>query len=320
MHSIIFGWRHVLGCSICLLNLWPEGLAARIFAKWGLIAATMCAADFATRKFGSPLNRTTNAMPYPVWVSPEMQIPIKDRYVAAQFGATAMSVYSLDDGYLAFIPLIGIQSAAFCMTLVRKHKMSAAGYHLIYSASLALSGPWTLVWKSVFFGSKGHHGIALAAGLFVVMPLRLYCKKIPKELLWLLGVTLIETGYQMQGQKPVTARGAAVVSLLFVWYVAPYSILIAGPDSRLVRWSRKLHFFALYTARQNDGVKHVESRSTSSLEGKGDDMKDQGKENTSPEEKMSSISEISHSRTPATSAHMRDGANRSNRESWNESS
>ena len=97
-----------------------------------------------------------------------MQIPIKDRYVAAQFAATAMATYSRDDGYTAFIPLIGIQSAAFCMTLVRKHKLSEAGYHLIYSFSLALAGPWTLLYWDLTRGND-HFGLAVIVAMMVVI-------------------------------------------------------------------------------------------------------------------------------------------------------
>ena len=328
MHSIIFGLRHVLGCSACMLNLWPKDFAARIAAKWVFIAAAMCAADFATRKLGSSTHRTTNAMPYPASVPADMQLPIKDRYVFAQFGATAMSVYSRDDGYAAFIPLIGIQSSAFCMTLVRKHKLSARGYHLIYSASLVLAGPWTLMWKYVILRDPDHHGPALLAGMFVVMPMRLYCRKIPKELLWLLGVAIIETVYDKSGgfvparypwtplrllthgfyDKLYYAGDAAFTLFLLVWYMAPYSILISGPDSRLVRWSRKLHFFSLYTASQNTGVKYEE--------GKQDHANDEGKENWSLDRNMSNFSEISHSQTQtvSTQIHMRDTSNKVNRE------
>jgi hypothetical protein len=292
MHSIIFAWRHVLGAIACALNLWPKGLAARIGAKWMLIVATTCAADVATRKLGSSTQRTTNAMPYPPWVSPQMQIPIKDRYVAAQFAATAMSVYSRDDGYVAFIPLVGIQSAAFCMTLVRKHKLSPRGYHSIYSAALVLAGPWTLLWSDLTCGDRGTHFLAVFVAMAVVMPLRLYCRTIPKELLWLFGVILIETGLHAFALSTSPSIVLPIDDVLFhflfvglkvswfVWYVAPYSILVFGPDSRVVDWSRRIIFSALYTASQNTEVKH--RLSVSSEKDEKGYVKNQDKENTRP--------------------------------------
>jgi len=310
MHSIIFAWRHVLGHTACALNLWPTSLTVRICAKWGLITSVTCAADLATRQFGSSTQRTTNAMPYPEWVSPQMQIPIKDRYVAAQFAATAMAVYSRDDGYIAFIPLIGIQSAAFCMTLVRKHLLPARGYHLIYSFALVLAGPWTLLWRDLTCGASGTHGLAVGIAMVVVMPLRLYCRKIPKELLWLLGVILIETSHQMDAfwNSPSIALPTDAVLLpflavvlklsWFVWYVAPYSILVFGPDSRAVRWSRRIIFSAFYTASQNTEVKH--RLSVSSDKGEEGYVKNQEKENRRPATDILNNNETSHHYTQSS--------------------
>lgn len=304
MHSILYGWRHVLACSASILNLWPTGLIARIALKWAFIASTMVAADFITQKLGSPTERTTNAMPYPSWVPQEIRTAIKDRYVAAQFAATAMCLYDRDDGFVAFIPLIGIQSAAFCMTLVRKGLLTSRGYHLIYSAALVLAGPWTLVWKGIFFGSTGRHGLAVFVAMFVMMPLRLNCPKIAKTLLWLLGVILIETVYHTWGGTPATTWGNLLTMALLVWYVAPYSILILGPESRLVRWSRKLNLLAFYTALHNVGVKS----STLSLEGihhKHNQVGDQGKESASPDDEMAKICKDSHSQMTAIPARVR---------------
>jgi hypothetical protein len=304
MHSIIFAWRHVLGTSATVLGLWPEGLAARIAAKYGLVLATTAAADFATKKLGNAALRTTNAMPYPDWVSAEMQIPIKDRYVAAQFAATAMSTYSRDDGYTAFIPLIGIQSAAFCMTLVRKHKLSEAGYHMIYSFSLALAGPWTLLYWDLTRGND-HFGLGVIVAMMVVMPLRLNCRKLPKELLWLVGVIIIELLFfltrDMQlnfktlmaspaspgdapKSPPVVMKALGVLLKLgfFGWYVAPYSILVCGPESLLVRVVYRLGGFAAMYKRT-----HNEKRSKA----EPDSVKDRETENTSPDTKMTENNE-----------------------------
>ena len=259
MHSIIFAWRHVLGTFATVLNLWPSGLAARIAAKYGLVLATMSAADLATRKLGNAAKRTTNAMPYPDWLSAEMRLPIKDRYVSAQFAATAMATYSRDDGYTAFIPLIGIQSAAFCMTLIRKRKMTARGLHLIYFFSLLLAGPWTLLYWALT-REDDHFGYAAIIGMGLVMRLRLQAPiRIPKELLWLLGVILLETGFFLSRDvSPVdvvsspflsvvmNAVGVVqklgmillsplVIFVIFCQYSAPFSILVFGPDSVVVR-------------------------------------------------------------------------------------
>lgn len=213
-----------------------------------------------------------------------------------------MAVYSRDDGYVAFIPLIGIQSAAFCMTLVRKHKLSPRGYHTIYSLALAFAGPWTLLWcdltggHALEGGERGTHGLAVIIAMVVVMPLRLYCRTIPKELLWFLGVVLIETClYAFSLSSSVSTSPSIVLPIddvllhfltlglklsWFVWYVAPYSILVFGPDSRAVQWSRRIIFSSLYTARQNTEVKHSVSVSTEKDEKVY--VKNQDKENTRP--------------------------------------
>ena len=54
------------------------------------------------------------------------------------------------------------------MTLVRKHKLSEAGYHMIYSFFLALAGPWTLLYWDLTRGND-HFGLGVIVAMMVVI-------------------------------------------------------------------------------------------------------------------------------------------------------
>ena len=137
LHSITFAMRHVIATTLILSNAWPEQKLLNGSMKLGLIILTIQCASWITEKFGDHEKRTTNSMPYPGWITQDMQKGIKDMYTRAQFGATKAIV--LGDSTLSFFPLLGIQMAPLLMTLVRKGKISSITYHRIYALSLFAS-------------------------------------------------------------------------------------------------------------------------------------------------------------------------------------
>jgi hypothetical protein len=153
LHSILFSCRHVLFTLITLLELWPtqsqtfSGEAGRsnkgiaiifeCFIKYLIIIGVIKVAAVITEKYGDKEERTTNAMPYPGYLTEYEKTRIKCEYAKKQFGATIFAVFSGDlASSLNFAPLYAIQSAPFMMTLIRKGKCETVHYHRVYSATL----------------------------------------------------------------------------------------------------------------------------------------------------------------------------------------
>jgi hypothetical protein len=155
LHSILFSCRHVLFTLITLLELWPtqsqafygisgwtkgeKGIAIMLESviKYLMIIGVIKVAAVITEKYGDKELRTTNAMPYPVYLTEYEKTRIKCEYAKKQFGATIFAVFSGElASSLNFAPLYAIQSAPFMMTLIRKGKCETIHYHRVYSATL----------------------------------------------------------------------------------------------------------------------------------------------------------------------------------------
>jgi len=146
LHSILFSCRHVLLTLITLLELWPtqsrafsKGIAIILESviKYLMIIGFIKVAAVITEKYGDKEVRTTNAMPYPGYLTEYEKTRIKCEYAKKQFGATIFAVFSGElASSLNFAPLYAIQSAPFMMTLIRKGKCETVHYHRVYSAML----------------------------------------------------------------------------------------------------------------------------------------------------------------------------------------
>ena len=134
LHSITFAMRHVLATILTIHNLWPDGLVVNAIARAGLLLCTVRVATWISDSYGDKEQRTTNAMSYPKEFSEEDKAGIKRQYTQAQFAATVAAI--CPDATINFWPLLGIQSAALLMTLVRKGKITALSYHRIYACTL----------------------------------------------------------------------------------------------------------------------------------------------------------------------------------------
>jgi hypothetical protein len=168
MHSAVFAMRHVCATLLTLHNLWPEGVLVNAVARFLLLALTTCAASLISHRYGDSVQRTTNCMPYPSCLDPQVKNAIKRNYVDAQFAASKMVLSS--DAAMCWIPLLGIQIAPFLMTLVRKGKIGALTYHRVYAMCLFMGYVYAAV--SVCQGHVAWQFI-LVAGLIPVRQMRL---------------------------------------------------------------------------------------------------------------------------------------------------
>jgi len=155
LHSILFASRHVAGTLLTLYGAWPTNPLPLALANGVAVVGTSLTASLITRKLGDKEKRTTNALPYPTSVTIAEQQKIKEYYARAQFTATFVSV--MHDPTVNFFCLLGIQSAPFLMTLVRKGKIGAREYHRFYAFSLWLAFVLSIVRLSnrsdfAFFG------------------------------------------------------------------------------------------------------------------------------------------------------------------------
>lgn len=134
LHSITFASRGVIGSLIALYGLWPQQIALNFLSKFALVMTTCYTADWITAKHGCRENRTTNSMPYPDCITPEMQKSVKMDYAMKQFAATLSCVS--EDATLPWATLLAIQGAPLLMTLVRKGKIQSLTYHRTYILQL----------------------------------------------------------------------------------------------------------------------------------------------------------------------------------------
>lgn len=108
-----------------------------------IVHLTLFSASLVSDKHGDQQKRTTNAMPYASKVHSNETQHTKNMYARAQFMATAFALVGRPS--LSFIPTLGIQSAPFLMTLVRKGKIPASVYHMVYAWTLLLPLPATML-------------------------------------------------------------------------------------------------------------------------------------------------------------------------------
>ena len=173
LHSILFTFRHT---SITILSLLKLDY---YIVKHFIIIITLYLADLITQKYGNNEIRTTNYMPYSNDLDQDSIIKIKRSYTKKQFGATIFCILnSIDCNYL---PLYGIQSAPFMMTLVRKDKVSTKMYHIIYSLSLQL--PFYLYFIFIRKLQFGINDLIFAIYYKIIYDLRIKFK-LNKYILW----------------------------------------------------------------------------------------------------------------------------------------
>lgn len=181
-HSIIFASRSVLATVISILGLWPEHAVLKFVTKMALVMGTCYAADLATKLYGCTEKRTTNAMVYPDYITPELQQKIKLNYSFAQFAATIACC--MEDPSLAFPPLYAIQGAAFLMTLRRKNLIGTRTFHLIYQLQLCVMYLPTLLFLTRGASRDYLAELFLTAGMTMLATYLRIDKRYSKTVVW----------------------------------------------------------------------------------------------------------------------------------------
>ena len=223
LHSITFALRHIIATILTLSNTWPTQIVAEALMKLGLIILTIQCASWITKKLGDHEKRTTNTMPYPSWITHDMQKGVKDMYTRAQFGATKTIV--LSDPTLSYFPLLAIQIAPLLMTLVRKGKITSITYHRIYAISLTIS------YVALFVRLCTHPDKTLIVSLafstlFPLISLRR--NGVPRVLIWAFFVAIhfaaVPTLISYFGTSSVVI-GCALTSLTFGTHISGGSVM-----------------------------------------------------------------------------------------------
>ena len=173
LHSILFTFRHTSITILSLLNL------DYYIIKHFIIILTLYLADLITKTYGNKEIRTTNYMPYSDNLDNDSIMKIKESYTKKQFGATIFCILNSSD--CNYLPLYGIQSAPFMMTLVRKGKVNTNMYHIVYSLTLQL--PFYLYFIFVRKLEFGINDLIFAIYYKIVYDLRIKLN-LNKYILW----------------------------------------------------------------------------------------------------------------------------------------
>jgi len=141
VHNAIFAYRHLLCCvlGIYFPSWWYQMSVSSMLVKVGIVLLACKAAAVTTEQIGSTEKRTTNAMPYPEWVSSSQQETAKRFYAKSQFAATALAIFGTP--MLSFGSILAIEIASVLMTLVRKGLIESWVYHAVYGAALFIMFP-----------------------------------------------------------------------------------------------------------------------------------------------------------------------------------
>lgn len=143
IHNIAFGLRSVICAFLAWLSVHysPRYPVLRPLAVVGsglTVLATITVADIGTRHLQpSKIESTTATMPYWEGCSLATQRRFKTFYAYSQFMAT-MGCLSVSNPAWPLSVLLAIQCASLFMTLVRKGILSAKGYHIAYTITLAM--------------------------------------------------------------------------------------------------------------------------------------------------------------------------------------
>ena len=249
LHSIAFASRHVLGTAACLLGLWTVGsqqeqidfgsvtsdtmlpaIVQRLYTlavRSALVLGTSHAAGIITKHMGSAEDRTTNSMPYPPGTSAALGQQFKAFYATAQFHATTQAVAG--DATMAFTPLFAIQGAPLLMTLVRKGKVGATLYHVVYTLTLLV--PYVALLCRMLLHPQENALVWLvrAAAGRLAIELRIM-RGMPQVVAWagaMLALTVFECALEASG---LALSGPVAFIVLGTWSVrAHIKTAVEGP-------------------------------------------------------------------------------------------
>lgn len=147
-HTMIFAFRSL--AAMAVVTYLPNFYASLL--RGPIVILTMICADAVTHYYKhvtaqvDEKDSTMRGTPYPSWVSPRYASWHNTFYSASQVLGT-MNVLAHRDPVKLFMLLLPIQTAPFCMTLVKKGIMTQGGWHVYYT--LAILANYALLGGSV---------------------------------------------------------------------------------------------------------------------------------------------------------------------------
>ena len=195
-HSLIFAYRSL----IAMVIMWGiVDVRTACVARGLLVIITIVLADIVTqhyKKIGlvETNDSTMRGNPYPTWF-PKNLIPLHNLFYSSSQVLATMQILSSKDIAFPFVMLMAIQTAPFCMTLVKKGIIDQTGWHVYYTIALGLS---------YLYGSYGER-----LGRFV-----------PSWLYWLIASGLMAARFSLRLNKYFI--WGSVVLIHTVWVFMKY--------------------------------------------------------------------------------------------------
>ena len=191
-HSLIFAYRSLL--SILVIWLGNNGIISSIqthIIRCLLVIMTMISADYVTNIYkGEPTMREN---PYPSYVSKYFIQFHNLFYSISQVYATLNIIIRGYDEI--FLTLVAIQTAPFCMTLVKKGLLRPLGWHVYYTLALGIN---------YYYGRQHGYNDLISPKLIVLffVMLRFRCN-VNKYILWTIIMSIYT--YQFMNTKSITS-------------------------------------------------------------------------------------------------------------------
>lgn len=138
-HTMIFAYRSIITLTIqWLANEKIIPMYINDYSRGPIVLLTIIAADLVTNyyKKREMLEGTTmRGNPYPAWI-PKCYIPYHNLFYSVSQVLGTMNILTHREMGRIFMILIPIQTAPFCMTLVKKGVIDQFAWHFYYTAAL----------------------------------------------------------------------------------------------------------------------------------------------------------------------------------------
>ena len=144
LHSMIFAYRSLVAMGIIWLGMLGKiSVWSEVILRGCLVLVTMVLADTVTKHFRAKglvdtTETTMRTNPYPEWF-PKNWIKYHNLFYSASQVLATMQCLTSKDIACPFVLLVAIQTAPFCMTLVKKGVIDQTGWHVYYTLALGVS-------------------------------------------------------------------------------------------------------------------------------------------------------------------------------------
>lgn len=135
-HSLLFAYRSLL--VMLITWLYESGMVGYhiMYLRGLIVIGTMLCADYVTKYFEAD-STTMRGNPYPHYVPIWFIHAHNTFYSMSQIFATMNMLFKGKN--LAFLSLIPIQTAPFCMTLIKKGIITQAAWHMYYTIAIGIN-------------------------------------------------------------------------------------------------------------------------------------------------------------------------------------